>query len=299
METKINLIALILILSCISGGRSQSLDRSVLASAGEYYSSPVASLSWTLGEIATETYTSANVHLTQGFQQPDMTYVSLLVDLKEFLGGPFVSNQMNNSLNTSGYLPLVQPYSATPWSYTGTESVASIPGSEIVDWVLIELRDAPSASQANLSTRVGRQAAFVKRNGEIVSLDGSSNLSFNLTINNQLFAIVWHRNHMGVMSAAALQKAGGIYSYDFTSGSAQVYGGSLGHKQLSPSAWGMVSGDGNGDGFITNTDKLQVWRVQTGLSGYYAGDFNLNGQVNNDDKLNFWRPNSGYGTQIP
>lgn len=299
MKKKIVISLLFSLVIFIRPCMSQSIERSVVASAGDYYESANVSLSWTLGEIATETYSSANNILTQGFQQPDISLVSLVVDLKEFLSGPFVTNQMTNSLNTSGFLPLSHPYSVAPWNYPGPESVASIPGTEIVDWVLIELRDAPSAPQANISTRIARQAAFVKRNGEIVATDGSSNLSFNVTVNDQLYAIVWHRNHLGVMSANALQQTGGVYTYNFTSGQSQVYGGSLGHKQLASSAWGMVSGDGNGDGFITNTDKLQVWQIQTGLSGYYAGDFNLNGQVNNEDKLNYWRPNSGFGTQIP
>ena len=50
---------------------SQSISRSVIASAGDFYSNGTISVSWTLGEIATETYTVGNVVLTQGFQQPD------------------------------------------------------------------------------------------------------------------------------------------------------------------------------------------------------------------------------------
>lgn len=50
---------------------SQSISRSVIASAGDFYSNGSISVSWTLGEIATETYTAGNLVLTQGFQQPD------------------------------------------------------------------------------------------------------------------------------------------------------------------------------------------------------------------------------------
>jgi hypothetical protein len=51
---------------------AQSLSPTVQASSGDYSVSPNASLSWTLGETATETYTSANNQLTQGFQQAEL-----------------------------------------------------------------------------------------------------------------------------------------------------------------------------------------------------------------------------------
>ena len=50
---------------------AQSISRSVIASAGDYNSNGNISISWTLGEIATETLIGSNITLTQGFQQPD------------------------------------------------------------------------------------------------------------------------------------------------------------------------------------------------------------------------------------
>ncbi|MDZ4846548.1 MAG: T9SS type A sorting domain-containing protein [Chitinophagales bacterium] len=52
---------------------AQSISRDVIASAGDYFTSPVGSLSWTLGETVIETVEngSINVILTQGFQQSD------------------------------------------------------------------------------------------------------------------------------------------------------------------------------------------------------------------------------------
>jgi hypothetical protein len=57
--------------------RAQSLSPEVIATDGNFYSSSNASLSWTLGEVATETYTSTNNHLTQGFQQPEVIITSV------------------------------------------------------------------------------------------------------------------------------------------------------------------------------------------------------------------------------
>ncbi len=49
---------------------AQSLQPTVIASDGEYYTSSSGSVSWTLGEVITETYSAGNNILTQGFQQP-------------------------------------------------------------------------------------------------------------------------------------------------------------------------------------------------------------------------------------
>lgn len=53
--------------------QTPSISRDVIASAGDYYTSPVGSLSWTLGETVIETVEngSINLILTQGFQQAD------------------------------------------------------------------------------------------------------------------------------------------------------------------------------------------------------------------------------------
>ncbi len=71
-----------------------------------------------------------------------------LLDLKVFLEGPFYYVQMIPYLNMAGYLPLSQPYNTAPWNYSGIESVSSIPNYNIVDWVLLEFRDATSAEEA-------------------------------------------------------------------------------------------------------------------------------------------------------
>ncbi len=48
---------------------SQSISREVVAASGDFYTTQDGSLSWTLGEIMTETDTVASHILTQGFQQ--------------------------------------------------------------------------------------------------------------------------------------------------------------------------------------------------------------------------------------
>jgi hypothetical protein len=53
---------------------SQSLSPTVVASSGDYFSAGSTTLSWTLGEIATDTYIGSSNQLTQGFHQPDSKF---------------------------------------------------------------------------------------------------------------------------------------------------------------------------------------------------------------------------------
>ncbi|MBC7864735.1 MAG: T9SS type A sorting domain-containing protein [Bacteroidia bacterium] len=53
----------------------------VIASSGDYNSGPSASLSWTLGEIVTETVGNGANTLTQGFQQPFLQNTTGIINL--------------------------------------------------------------------------------------------------------------------------------------------------------------------------------------------------------------------------
>jgi hypothetical protein len=222
------------------------------------------------------------------------------VNLTVMLEGPYGTSQMNTYLNSMGYLPLSQPYSASPWLYSGTEAVATIPNANVVDWVLVEFRETSgSASTATSATVVEREAAFLLKNGSVVGVDGSSSIILNYPVTQNLYVVIWHRNHLAVMSAVPLVLSGGSYTYNFTTAAANAYGGSNGHKQIATGVWGMVAGDGNSDGTIGTNDKVDVWGAQAGFSGYRNGDFNLSGTVDNVDKVEKWAPNSGRGCQVP
>ncbi len=56
-----------------ANAQSPSISREVISSGGDYFTSPIGSLSWTLGEPVVETVqnSSINLILTQGFQQPE------------------------------------------------------------------------------------------------------------------------------------------------------------------------------------------------------------------------------------
>ncbi|RLD57298.1 MAG: hypothetical protein DRJ05_09935 [Bacteroidetes bacterium] len=225
------------------------------------------------------------------------THSFIELDLKVFLEGPFNGTEMNTHLNSASVLPLDQPYTSWPWNYSGTESVMSFP-SDIVDWIIVELREAPSASAATTAPYVIRQAAFILKDGSVVDADGLANPEFVIMVKEQLFVVVWHRSHPGIMSAVPLTESGGIYSYDFSSASGQSYDTGS-QKDLGSGVYGMFAGDANADGIINDTDKDPVWNTQAGIAGYLSADLNMDGQCNNKDKDDLWFPNRGCQSQIP
>jgi len=224
---------------------------------------------------------------------------NLQFNLRAYLQGPFNGTDMNRTLNLNGYLPTSQPYSISPWNYSGTET--TVPTNlNMVDWVLVELRETTGGpSTATAATRIARQAGVLLNNGYIVGTDGVSQLQFSLNITNNLYVVIWHRNHLAIMSSTALVKVGNTYTYDFSTGYDKTYGGLNGCKQLATGIWGMFGGDGNADGLVTNPDKVDVWQAQCGTQGYLAGDFTMNCLVDNIDKNDIWRANAGFGSQVP
>ncbi|NOX47177.1 MAG: hypothetical protein GXO89_09395 [Chlorobi bacterium] len=297
MKKTITILTVMLISLTIS---AQSVSPEVVASAGDYYENGNLSISWTLGEIATETYSNGGIILTQGFQQPvSVTIHGIDLDLLVYLEGPYSGSHMTTGLNSGGLIPLSQPYNTAPWNYAGTESVAAIPNGNVVDWVLIELRDAANAGTAIPASTIKTQAAFLLNDGSVVGLDGSSVLQFpSASFSQNLYAVVWHRNHIGIISASGLSESGGVYDYDFSTAITQVYNGGAGYKEIAANVYGMVGGDANADGNINTADKT-LWANDAGTKGYKSTDHNLDVQVDNRDKNDTWAENDSYSSQVP
>ena len=177
-----------------------------------------------------------------------------IVEATVILQGPYntVTGKMNTTINAAGNLPLAQPYNTLPWNYTGTEHVISFSDS-IVDWVLVELRDA-----TDKITVIERKAGLLSRSGIIRNTDNSSGLYFTAAENlSNYYIVIWHRNHMPVMSGlpVALPNAGS--PYDFTQiVTTQPY------KHLNPSP-----------------AELEVGVVGSGRYAMIAGDVNANKQL--------------------
>lgn len=242
------------------------------------------------------------------FTEPDLTTVPVSFfdggmitgsrfAIKVFLEGPFNGATMYTGLNDLGELPLVQPYSGVYWNYLGTENVVAIPNANVVDWVLLEFREtAGDVYTATSATIVAQQAAFLLSDGSIVGLDGSSEVVVPTAFTDNLYIVVYHRNHIRVMSASALTMVGGIYVYDFTNALAKAFDSQ--QKGLGGGFFGMYAADGENDGEVFSGDLTVLLNEYPTFGGYNAADFDLDGEVFSGD-LGFLLNNYPTFTSIP
>ncbi|MFM2385836.1 MAG: hypothetical protein RL660_593 [Bacteroidota bacterium] len=124
-----------------------------------------------------------------------------------------------DSLRTKNLVPLTQPYGSGSYGtlvHAGSEATTSaalgVAGANaIIDWVLIEFRSASNPSLV-LATR----AALLQSDGDIVEVDGASDVEVGIVPGNY-YVSVHHRNHLPVMTATALALSGTSTAIDFTS----------------------------------------------------------------------------------
>ena len=216
------------------------------------------------------------------------------------LEGPFNNlTGLMNSINPD-IIEFNQPFNTQPWNYAGDENLVVLPNSNIVDWVLIEYRNTSGeVYSATSSTTIGKQAALLLNDGSIVDIDGISFLTNPVPITDNLFIVVWHRNHLGIISSTPIEQSDGLYSYDFTSSVNQAYGNDLALKEVFPGIWAMIAGDADADGIVDNNDKLNYWEENAGKKGYLMSDFNIDGIVDNKDKNDYWFANHGFMSKVP
>ncbi|MCF8368574.1 MAG: hypothetical protein K9G76_05990 [Bacteroidales bacterium] len=227
-----------------------------------------------------------------------LLYRPIEIDIRLFLEGPFQSDQMNNQLNAFGFLPLSQPFNTDPWNYDGMEEVSSIPGSGIIDWVLVELL-AKDSNVNNKFKSVAKRAGFIHFDGTVTKIDGENPLSFPVIDEDSIYLWVHPHNHLSVMSSESLLSGGSKYTYDFSIDTGLAIYPKRSMKEISTGVWAVMSGDGNADGKIDNSDKNQIWVSQQGNSGYLSADYNMNGIVDEADIQIYWKLNAGKGHWIP
>jgi hypothetical protein len=231
--------------------------------------------------------------------QPPPLKVSAKIFLQgAYLGSGFhkdVSGTWASILNANA---LTQPFNVVPFNYAGTESVASnfitstAATTDILDWVLVELRDATTPS-----TVIATRAAFVREDGKVVDLDGNSDVSFPGVANGSYYIVIKHRNHLGVRSATAvaLSSSGSATTYDFSSAQSQAFqDGTItptndAMKDLGGGVFGLWAGNANGNTNVRftglNNDAGIILSALGGnqaillSSTYNSGDLNLDGTV--------------------
>ena len=130
-----------------------------------------------------------------------------------FSGGGLMDDDLRTGLLTVSYplIPTAHPCSGAPWNHTGTDA--------IVDWVLLELRNAAIAA-----TIVARREALLQRDGDFVDVDGVSPVSFWDLPNCSYHVAVRHRNHLGVMTFTAASLSAMTTTIDFTDIGTPTYG---------------------------------------------------------------------------
>lgn len=176
------------------------------------------------------------------------------LSMRAVLGGALPSGAlMSDHLRVAGSIPTTEPYSALGYSYVGTSPGASIAPSmlattgnnAVVDWVVIELRNAGTPG-----TIAHSRPALLQRDGDVVALTGQPVHTLPFASGNYHVA-VRHRNHLGIMTAAPVALSSMTTSVDFTNPSTATYGTNA-QSNLN-GVMALWPGDGNGNGQVNYT----------------------------------------------
>ena len=197
------------------------------------------------------------------------TEIPAKLELKVYLQGPYkiATHAMSTSLLSGNYLPLTSPYSAD------ARTVTSLP-SNMVDWVLVELRESPSGAA------VYSRSAFLLNDGTVTDASDLDGLYFYGISSDAYYIVVKHRNHLNIMCAAAQTLTGGATtSYDFTTSSAQ-YSTASDAVEVESGVWGMIGGNTkNTDQAINIFDYVEL-KTNLITTGYKPSDVTMDGAVN-------------------
>ena len=98
------------------------------------------------------------------------------------------------------------------------------------------------------------------------------------------FIVIKHRNHLPIMSAAAVSLSKTPSLYDFTTAQSQAYGTDP-LTMLESGVYGAPAGDANGNGVVNSQDRETVWRSHNGTPWSYAknSDLNLDGGIDAEE----------------
>jgi uncharacterized delta-60 repeat protein len=208
------------------------------------------------------------------------------------LSGPSNGSRMNDHLRSLPSFPLTEPFTAMGYSQaeflpgaTIAPSVLTVSGVDaIVDWVVVEMRPASSPS-----TVLASRAALLHTDGNIVDLDGVSNLEFPGLVPGDYCVAVRSRSHLPVMlSPTTPISYGGIIAIvDFTLASTQIFDDDS--REYVNLVMHAVAGDINFDGTVAytgagNDRDLILQRIggvvpTNTVAGYWPEDVNMDGVV--------------------
>ncbi|MCD4680432.1 MAG: hypothetical protein K8S00_08600, partial [Bacteroidales bacterium] len=209
------------------------------------------------------------------------------VTVKTLLQGAYAGGGLMHT-NLQSILPNNQPYNRSPWNYTGTETLNSIPAN-MADWILVELRNA-----TNPAVIIAQRVAILLNNGNIADTNLASSVNFDGISAGNYYLCLHHCNHMPVMSETPIAIPNvSVYDFSDTLNFPPYGGGSQALIKLESGIFGMIAGDVNSDGQLKysgpgNDRGLVLQRIvnesgstsiTTTINGYFDEDIIMNGIV--------------------
>ncbi|MCB9170467.1 MAG: PKD domain-containing protein [Flavobacteriales bacterium] len=213
------------------------------------------------------------------------------VAMRVFLEGAYDQNTglMRDDLRAAGLIPDTEPFTAAGFTQAGggggeqvQSGVRDVTGpNAVVDWVLVELRSAVTPS-----TILATRAALVQRDGDVVGMDGTSEVALNASPGTYYVAIR-HRNHLGVMTASTRSLSTTATAIDLTNGGTMTYGAQA--QKTIASVRVLWTGNARQDDVLkyagANNDRDPILTriggtVPTAVTqGYYQEDNTMDGLV--------------------
>lgn len=231
--------------------------------------------------------------------QPKSLQIGVNLQVRAYLQGAYNASNglMQDALRTKGLIPLQQPYRTAPFSYAGTEtlnrSLTSVSiggdGDALIDWVLVELRDAANPGLIRAQKALGLQA-----DGDVMDVQtGSTSLAFLNVSPANYYVALRHRNHLTVISTSPQALSFTSTLIDFTQ---PIFATARQTRFSLDKAKGLLwAGDitqdkrvvGVGVGNDNNAILTAVLRASANtafnssykLTGYAATDLNLDGET--------------------
>ncbi|MBL8001061.1 MAG: proprotein convertase P-domain-containing protein [Flavobacteriales bacterium] len=226
---------------------------------------------------------------------PTLSSPSVRVTPRVVLEGPYSTSTglMTDALRSASLIPTTEPYTGLGYAHVGggggetvsSAVLATTGNNAIVDWVLVELRNSANSAQVLAS-----RCALLQRDGDVVDVDGTSGVLFNGRPPGNYFVAVRHRNHLGVMTAAAVALTGTTSTVDLTLSATAVYGTEA-RKALTGTfpAQAMWAGDvtfnrtvqytGSGNDRDPILARIGGTVPTSTVAGYFNEDVNLSGVV--------------------
>ncbi len=212
----------------------------------------------------------------------------LQLQMNAFLEGPYnaANGNMRYDLATAALLPTTEPFTDLGFTHLAggggeMSSQDTFAANQITDWVFVELRSAVVPDSV-LATR----SALLQNDGDIVDMDGISPVLFTGQPPGEYYVALRHRNHLGIMTGAALSLGNVPTTIDFTTAATATYGTGA-RIDLGNGVMGMFAADLDASGTVDAADRSAAWNDRN-LTGYQNTDTDLNGVTDAADRSAAW-----------